>query len=75
MGLCAYLICSMGDWSGAGHTAEKIMILGTGMIAGLGVYLISSYWMRNEECSSFENVKKKKLNPLNSNHQIVNSRI
>jgi hypothetical protein len=49
MGLSAYLICSMGDWSGAGHTGEKIMILGMGLIAGLSVYLISSYWMKNEE--------------------------
>jgi hypothetical protein len=49
MGLSAYLICSMGDWSGAGHTSEKIMILGMGMAVGIGVYLFGSYWMRNEE--------------------------
>jgi putative peptidoglycan lipid II flippase len=49
MGFSAYLICSMGDWSGAGRTAEKVMILGMGLIAGLGVYLVSSYWMKNEE--------------------------
>jgi putative peptidoglycan lipid II flippase len=49
MGLSAYLICSMGDWSAAGHTAEKIMILGVGMTVGIGVYLFGSYWLRNEE--------------------------
>ena len=49
MGLSAYLICSMGDWSETGHTGEKIMILGTGIGAGLGMYLFSSYWMKNEE--------------------------
>jgi putative peptidoglycan lipid II flippase len=49
MGLSAYLICSMGDWSNAGHTGEKIMILGIGIGAGLGMYLFSSYWMKNEE--------------------------
>jgi putative peptidoglycan lipid II flippase len=49
MGGVAYLICSFGDWSQAGHTVEKILLLGTGIGGGLGVYLICSYGMRNEE--------------------------
>jgi len=49
MGLSAYLICSMEDWSGAGHTAEKMMILGAGIGVGIAVYLVCSYWMKNEE--------------------------
>ena len=49
MGLSAYFICSMGDWTGAGHSVEKILLLGIGIGAGLGIYLICSYWMKNEE--------------------------
>ena len=49
MGWAAYLICSTGDWTVSGNTIEKIFLLGAGMIAGIGIYLVCSYWMKNEE--------------------------
>jgi putative peptidoglycan lipid II flippase len=49
MGAAAYFICSGEDWTKAGHSIEKILLLGTGIGAGLGIYLICSYWMKNEE--------------------------
>ena len=49
MGLVSYLICSLGDWSASGHGIEKVVLLVVGIILGLGVYLGSSYWMKNEE--------------------------
>ena len=49
MGLTAYLICSLRDWSTTGDTLEKALLLLTGIAVGLGVYLICSFWMKNEE--------------------------
>ena len=49
MGGVAYFICSFGDWSQAGHTGEKVLLLGSGVVMSIGVYLIGSYWMKNEE--------------------------
>ena len=49
MGLLAYFVCSGADWTRTGHSGEKILLLGAGIGAGLGGYLICSYWMRNEE--------------------------
>jgi putative peptidoglycan lipid II flippase len=49
MGLAAYLICSLGDWTVSGKVAEKALLLGAGITAGLGIYLACSYWMENEE--------------------------
>jgi putative peptidoglycan lipid II flippase len=49
MGLAAYLICSLGDWTVSGNTIEKVILLAAGMIAGIGMYLVCSYWMKNEE--------------------------
>ncbi len=49
MGLAAYLICSLGDWTVSGNTIEKIILLGAGIIGGIGVYLASCYGMKNEE--------------------------
>jgi putative peptidoglycan lipid II flippase len=49
MGLVGYLICSPGDWSTSGNVVEKVLLLGSGIAAGLGVYLGCSYWARNEE--------------------------
>jgi putative peptidoglycan lipid II flippase len=49
MGLVSYLICSLGDWSKAGQTAEKIGLLGLGVSAGVAIYGVSSYWAKNEE--------------------------
>jgi putative peptidoglycan lipid II flippase len=49
MGVAAYLICSVGDWTVSGNIIEKVLLLGTGIIVGLGIYLACSYWVKNEE--------------------------
>jgi putative peptidoglycan lipid II flippase len=49
MGLAAYLICSMGNWSTTGNLGEKVLLLIAGIVVGLGVYLGCSYWVKNEE--------------------------
>jgi putative peptidoglycan lipid II flippase len=49
MGLAAYLICSLGDWTGTGHSLPKLSLLSSGIVAGMGVYLACSYWTKNEE--------------------------
>jgi hypothetical protein len=49
MGLVSYLICSLGDWSAASRTVEKIVLLGLGVSAGIGIYGACSYLSKNEE--------------------------
>ncbi len=49
MGLAAHLICSIGNWTTTGNGGEKILILFTGIVIGLGIYLACSYWVKNEE--------------------------
>ncbi len=49
MGVVAYLICSLGNWTTKGNIIEKALLLGTAIVVGLGVYLTCSYLMRNEE--------------------------
>jgi putative peptidoglycan lipid II flippase len=49
MGFAAYIICSFGNWSVTGNIVQKVLLLGAGIVAGLGVYFVCSYWMRNEE--------------------------
>jgi putative peptidoglycan lipid II flippase len=49
MGVVAYLICSLGDWTGAGHSLPKFFLLGAGIVAGIGVYLACSYLSKNQE--------------------------
>jgi putative peptidoglycan lipid II flippase len=49
MGLAAYLVCSMGNWSAAGNVGGKVLLLLTGIVIGLGIYLACSYWLKNEE--------------------------
>ncbi len=61
MGGVAYLICSLGDWTGSANAIEKVFLLGAGVIAGIGVYLTSSYWMRNEEMLFLLNIVKRKM--------------
>ena len=61
MGWVAYWVCSLGDWTGSGNTMEKVFLLGAGMIAGIGVYLASCYWMKNEEMLFLLNIVKRKL--------------
>jgi putative peptidoglycan lipid II flippase len=61
MGLVAYLICSLGRWAEAGNVIEKVLLLAFGIMAGLGVYLISSYWMKNEELLFLLKIIKRKV--------------
>jgi putative peptidoglycan lipid II flippase len=49
MGLAAYLICSIGNWSTTGNLGEKVFLLSIGIVIGLGIYLACSYWTKNEE--------------------------
>ncbi len=60
MGLVGYLICSLGDWSVTGNVGVKVLLLGSGIAAGLGVYLGCSYWSRNEEMLFLLSMIKKK---------------
>jgi putative peptidoglycan lipid II flippase len=61
MGLAAYLICSVGDWTVSGNTIEKVFLLGVAIIVGIGVYLASCFWMKNEEMLFLLNIVKRKL--------------
>jgi putative peptidoglycan lipid II flippase len=61
MGWIAYLICSLGDWTGSGNTVGKVFLLGAGMIAGIVVYLGSAYWMKNEEMLFLLNIVKRRM--------------
>ena len=49
MGLVSYLICSLGNWSTTGNIVEKVLFLVIGILLGLGIYLVCSYWVKNEE--------------------------
>ncbi len=49
MGLVAYFICSLRDWSTSGNSIEKVLLLGLGMVIGLATYLVCSYLAKNEE--------------------------
>jgi putative peptidoglycan lipid II flippase len=60
MGLVAFLISSMGNWSTSGHSGEKIVILVAGIAVGLGVYLGCSYWVKNEEMIFLLKMMRKK---------------
>ena len=61
MGLAAYLICSIGDWSTAGNVGEKMLILFSGIVIGIGFYLACSYWVKNEEMLFLLNMVKRKM--------------
>jgi putative peptidoglycan lipid II flippase len=61
MGLAAYLICSIGNWSRAGNAGEKVLILLTGIVIGLGIYSACSYWMKNEEMLFLLSIVKRKM--------------
>jgi putative peptidoglycan lipid II flippase len=61
MGLVAYLICSVGDWTVSGYIVAKVFLMGAGIVGGLGVYLAGSYWMKNEEMLFLLNIVKRKL--------------
>jgi putative peptidoglycan lipid II flippase len=49
MGLAAFLIASLGDWSSSGNAGEKILLLGTSILVGFGIYLMTSFLVKNEE--------------------------
>ena len=61
MGLAAYFICSFGDWTVSGNVGEKILLLGIGIVVGLGVYLVCSYWAKNEEMFFLMKMVRKKI--------------
>jgi len=61
MGLAAYLICSLGDWTVSGKVMEKSLLLGAGIVIGLGIYLACSYWVKNEEMLFLLNIVKRKM--------------
>ena len=61
MGLAAYLICSLGDWTVSGKVMEKSLLLGAGIVIGLGIYLACSYWAKNEEMLFLLNIVKTKM--------------
>jgi putative peptidoglycan lipid II flippase len=61
MGLAAYLICSIGHWSTAGNVGEKSLILFSGIVIGLGIYLACSYWVKNEEMLFLLKIVRRKM--------------
>lgn len=60
MGIAAYFICSLGNWTRTGYVIEKVLLLGVGIVVGLGVYLVCSYLMKNEEMHFLLKVVKRK---------------
>jgi putative peptidoglycan lipid II flippase len=61
MGFAAYTICSFGNWTVTGNVVEKVLLLGTGIVVGLGVYFVCSYWMKNEEMVSLLKMARRKI--------------
>jgi putative peptidoglycan lipid II flippase len=61
MGVAAYLICSMGNWTVSGNVIEKVLLLGIGILVGLGIYLACSYWAKNEEMLFLLKIVKRKM--------------
>jgi putative peptidoglycan lipid II flippase len=61
MGLAAYGVCSVGHWTTTGNVGEKILILFSGIVIGLGVYFACVYWVKNEEMLFFLNIVKRKM--------------
>jgi putative peptidoglycan lipid II flippase len=49
MGLAAYLFCSIGNWSTTGNVVAKVLLLFIGIVIGVGIYFVASYWVKNEE--------------------------
>jgi putative peptidoglycan lipid II flippase len=49
MGFAAYFICSLRNWSATGNVVQKVLLLGIGVVVGIGLYLVCSYLMKNEE--------------------------
>jgi len=61
MGFLAYFICSFGNWSATGNGVEKVLLLGIGIFVGVGVYLICSFFAKNEEMLFLLKILKEKL--------------
>jgi len=64
MGLAAYFICSLRDWSTSGNYVEKVLLLGTGIVIGLTIYLVCSYLVKNEEMLFLLKMIKKRKTPI-----------
>ncbi len=60
MGIVAYLICSTGSWDTKGYEGKKIILLLMGILGGLVVYLLCSYWAKNKEMLFLLRVIRKK---------------
>ncbi len=60
MGFAAYLICSLGDWTQTGNTLLKAVFLSAAILIGITLYLICSYWMKNEEMMFLLNMVRKR---------------
>jgi hypothetical protein len=71
MGFAAYLICSLGNWTTTGNVIEKVLLLGTGIVVGLGVYFLCSYFVKNEEMLFLMKMVRRKRRI--SNHQAPSS--
>ena len=63
MGLAAYLICSSGDWTQAGHSLPKLFLLMIGIVVGAGIYLACSYCTKDEEMLFLLKMAKRKRRP------------
>ena len=48
MGLAAYLICSLGQWTGTGNEGTKALLLVSGMGVGALLYVWTSYQLKSE---------------------------
>jgi putative peptidoglycan lipid II flippase len=60
MGFAAYFICSLGNWTATGNIIEKVLLLGTGIVVGVGIYFVCSYLMENEEMLFLLKMAKRK---------------
>jgi len=48
MGLAAYLICSLGQWTGTGNEGTKALLLVSGIGVGALLYVWTSYQLKSE---------------------------
>ncbi len=56
-----WYVCSMLDWSAAGHKIMKSAVLGGGICGGMALYLALCWLFRSEELQEMAGLVKKKL--------------
>lgn len=61
MGFCAYFISSFGNWSSVNNYAQKVVILSIAILSGVLVYLVFSYFSKNEEMFFLLRILKRRL--------------